>query len=91
MPPSRPRSRRAPSRLQAVGIPEAPDVGVAVDDQRFEQSPAATAANLAFVTAHAAGLEAAVESGDQADYASGFAAERAWQLAWLVERLELPA
>ena len=49
-------------------------------------TPAALAANVAFVTAHAAG-RAAVDAGEEADYDGGFAAERAWQLAWLHERL----
>lgn len=70
--------------------PEAPDLRVAVSDPTPDQTPGATAANLAFVAAHTAGLEAAVDSGDQASYASGFAAERAWQVSWLVERLDLP-
>lgn len=52
------------------------------------QTPGATATNLAFVVAHAAGQAAASDGGDTA-YATGFADERAWQLAWLVERLGL--
>jgi hypothetical protein len=56
-----------------------------------DQSPGATAANLAFVVAHAAGREALVASGDESAYARGFAAERAWQVEWLRERLGLDA
>ena len=52
------------------------------------QTPGATAANLGFVVAYSAGREAADERGDDA-YAAGFAAERKWQLAWLVDRLGL--
>lgn len=52
------------------------------------QTPAATAANLAFVVAHGAG-RAAASGGDEDAYATGFAAERAWQLTWLRERLGL--
>lgn len=52
------------------------------------QSPGATAANLAFVVAHVAGRERAAAQGDDA-YDAAFAAERAWQLAWLTDRLAL--
>lgn len=45
-------------------------------------TPGAIAANVSFVSAHAAGVAAA-------DYEAAFAAERAWQLAWLADRLEL--
>lgn len=55
-----------------------------------EQTPAAIAANLAFVVAHTAGREA-VSDGAGADYEDGFEAEREWQLAWLTERLALRA
>lgn len=55
------------------------------------QSPAAIAANVAFVVAHTAGSDAAEASGVQDAYASGFGAERAWQLVWLTERLGLDA
>lgn len=50
-------------------------------------TPGAIAANLAFVVAHAAGREAVAASGSDAAYDEGFAAERAWQLAWLTGRL----
>lgn len=53
------------------------------------QAPAATAANVAYVVAHTAGRDAVGEAGDEDAYAAGFAAERAWQLAWLTERLAL--
>jgi hypothetical protein len=53
------------------------------------QTPGATAANLGFVTAHSGGVERADADGDGA-YDAGFAAERAWQLDWLVEQLSLP-
>ena len=52
------------------------------------QTRGAVAANLAFVVAHAAGREAAAMGGED-DYAVGVAAERAWQLGWLAERLDL--
>lgn len=55
---------------------------------RPTQSPGATAANLGFVVAHAAGREAASTGGEEA-YASGFAAERRWQARWLADRLAL--
>lgn len=54
-----------------------------------EQPPAATAANVAYVVAHAAGREEVAEVGDESAHAAGFAAERAWQLAWLRSRLGL--
>ncbi len=53
-----------------------------------DQTPGATAANLAFVVAHTAGREA-VTDGTEADYDRGFEAERERQLAWLTERLGL--
>ena len=52
------------------------------------QKPATTAANLGFVVAHGAGLEAADEHGPGA-YDAGFAAERSAQAAWLAERVGL--
>ena len=54
------------------------------------QTPGDTAAGLAGHAAITAGLEAADERGGGA-YAEGFAVERAWQRAWLVERLGLGA
>jgi hypothetical protein len=56
--------------------------------RRTAQPAAVTAANLGFVVAHGAGVEAADEHGSDA-YASGVRDERAWQAAWLVRRLEL--
>ena len=53
------------------------------------QSPSATAANLGFVAAHAAGSAALERSGDPAAYQSAFDAEREWQLDWLTDRLGL--
>lgn len=53
------------------------------------QSPSATAANLGFVIAHAAGSAAAERSGDPAAYQAGFDDARAWQLDWLTKRLGL--
>ena len=69
--------------------PETWDLAVALAEPAPVQTPAATAANLAFVVAHAAGLDAVAEGGDEAAYASGFATERAWQLGWLTEKLGL--
>jgi hypothetical protein len=66
--------------------PESWDGRPAAD--RAAQSPGATAANLGFVVAHAAGREAASAGGEEA-YISGFAAERRWQARWLVDRLAL--
>ena len=51
------------------------------------QSPSATAANLGFVVAHAAGSAAVERSGDPAAYQPAFDGERAWQLEWLTGRL----
>lgn len=45
------------------------------------QTPGAVAANAAFVAAHAAGRAAVAASSDERAYGTGFAAERAWQLA----------
>lgn len=53
------------------------------------QSPSATAANLGFVVAHAAGSAAAERSLDPAAYQAAFDNERAWQIDWLTERLGL--
>ena len=46
------------------------------------QTPGATAANAATVSAHAAGRAEVAASSDEGAYGSAFAAERAWQLAW---------
>lgn len=54
------------------------------------QSPSATAANLGFVVAHAAGREAADDSAAPDAYEHGFASERQWQVEWLRSRLGLP-
>ena len=51
------------------------------------ETPGAIAANLGFVVAHAAGREAVAATGSEAAYGGGLAAERQWQLGWLVERL----
>jgi hypothetical protein len=53
------------------------------------QPAAVTAANLGFVVAHCAGLEASDERGPEA-YPAGVAAERAWQATMLATRLGLP-
>jgi hypothetical protein len=66
--------RLASGRRPDAPLDEEPDV---------EQAPAATAANVAYVVAHAVGTAA----GD--GYAEAFAAERAWQLDWLRGRLGL--
>lgn len=57
-----------------------------VAEEAIVQTPAATAANAAFVSAHAAGRVARAEHGDDA-YDAGYAAERARQLDWLRKRL----
>ena len=67
--------------------PDTWDLAVALAEPAPAQTPAATAANLAFVVAHVAGIDSVAETGDAAAYASGFAAERAWQLSWLEDRL----
>ena len=54
-------------------------------------TPAAIAANLGFVVAHAAGCAASEAAGDPAAYDQGFQAERTRQSAWLAERLRLAA
>lgn len=54
------------------------------------QSPTATAANLGFVSALAAGSAAAAETPRDPDaYQAAFASERAWQVAWLADKLGL--
>ena len=53
------------------------------------QTPGGVAANLGFVVAHTAGREAVAEAGTEDAYGGGFAEERAWQLAWLTDRLAL--
>lgn len=52
-------------------------------------SAAAIAANLGFVSAHAAGRAAVLASANEASYAPAFDAERADQLAWLLRQLGL--
>jgi hypothetical protein len=69
--------------------PDSWELGVALAEPAPAQTPAAMAANLSFVSAHVGGLDAVTETGDEAAYASGFAAERAWQLSWLKDRLSL--
>lgn len=56
-----------------------------------EQTPGAVAANLGYVTAHAAGRDAVAAAGSEDAYPDGVAAERAWQLGWLSERCGLGA
>jgi hypothetical protein len=79
----------SPAALARGRRPETWDLERALAEDAPSQTPAATAANLGFVVAHAAGREAVAAAGDEAAYADGFAAERAWQLAWWVERLAL--
>ena len=50
-------------------------------------TPAAIAANLAFVAAHMAGRDAVAAGGADTAYDAAFADERRWQLTWLDERL----
>jgi hypothetical protein len=69
--------------------PETWDLAVALAEPAPAQTPAATAANLGFVVAHATAADAVAESGDEASYGAAFAAERAWQLDWLRRRLPL--
>ncbi len=69
--------------------PDTWELGVALAEPAPQQPPAATAANLAYVVAHVAGLDLVGETGDESAYASGFAAERARQVKWLVETLGL--
>lgn len=71
--------------------PDTWDLAVALAEPAPAQTPAATAANLGFVVAHVAAVDAAAEAGDESVYATGFARERAWQLHWLKERLGLRA
>jgi hypothetical protein len=76
-------------------------VGTGVDESTFAGVAAGLAADAAyfalhgdraqspFVAACSAGHDAAGPDGDQAAYDTGFAAERAFQSAWLTERLGL--
>jgi hypothetical protein len=71
------------------------------DDSRFEGTAGALAADTAqlaldrmipgaaFTSACSAGNIEADPAGEQADFERGFAEERAFQSAWLVQRLEL--
>jgi hypothetical protein len=73
------------------------------DDSTFEGASAALAADAAhfamsdpgpegpFVAACSAGHTEAGPGGDQADFDRGYATERAFQSAWLIERLGLAA
>jgi hypothetical protein len=69
--------------------PDTPALLLADEVDGPKQSEAATAANLAYVTAHVAGLERAGEHAADGAYEAGFADERRRQLAWLVDRLGL--
>lgn len=76
----------------AIALGRRPDewqLAVALAEPAPEKSPSAVASNVAWVVAHIAALDLIAETGDDAAYASGFAAERAWQLRWLKERLGL--
>ena len=53
------------------------------------RSASATAANLGFVVAHTAGLDAADSSAAPDAYERGFASERDWQVEWLCAKLDL--
>ena len=76
-------------------------LGADVDESTFAGGAAALAADAGhfalhglpaqapFVAACSAGHVAAGPDGDQAAYDEGYAAERAFQSAWLTERLEL--
>lgn len=52
-------------------------------------TPGGIAANLGFVAAHAVAAAQAARNLDDPGYEECFAAERRWQLAWLVDRLRL--
>jgi hypothetical protein len=67
--------------------PDTPDLGISIAEPGPMQSDAATAANLAFVVAHVAGLEHAAETPGPSSYDLGFATERERQLAWLLDAL----
>jgi hypothetical protein len=71
--------------LARGGRPEA--YGRVSSDVRI--GPSAIAANLAFVSAVAAGAIAADAAHDSGAFASGFESERAWQRRWLLGRLGL--
>jgi hypothetical protein len=64
-------------------------LSIAFADVLPPETASARAANVGWVVAHIAALDLMAETGDDAAYPSGFAAERAWQLRWLKERLEL--
>jgi len=70
------------------GTPAHVAVGLVVDaaffaDQHICHAP--------FISACAAGHAAASPAGRRADWRVGFEAERAWQSAWIADRLGLPA
>ena len=52
-------------------------------------TPGGIAANLGFVVAHAVAAAESERAGGDPDYATCFAAERAWQFAWFYDRLAL--
>lgn len=64
--------------------PDTQDLGLALAEPAPAQSPASTAANVAYVAAHVVGVAAG-----GGGYERAFAAERAEQLAWLVDALRL--
>jgi hypothetical protein len=85
----------------AATLDDLASLGGGVDDTTFSGAAAALAADAAhfalhgnpaqspFVAACSAGHAASGPSGDQAAYDAGYAAERAFQSAWLVDRLDL--
>ena len=85
----------------ATTLPELRDLVTETDDATFEGTAAALAADTAqftltgplteapFISACSAGHIEAGPGGAQADFDQGYAQERAFQSAWLIERLAL--
>jgi hypothetical protein len=88
-------------RLEAASLEELAALRPGADDSTYARCAAALAFDAArftvreslpealFVACCSAGHIAAGPDGDQATYDSGYAAERAQQSAWLIDRLQL--
>jgi hypothetical protein len=97
-------ARRLASRFKAAAtLTELRELVGETDDSTFEGTAGALAADTArfalsgpiseapFVGACSAGHTRAGDGGAQADFDQGYAEERAFQSAWLIERLRLAA
>ena len=81
-----PAAARAALAGLEPGTAEHVAVGLVVDAAHFVTAPICHAP---FISACAAGHAASARSGRRDDWRAGLVAERAWQSAWIADRLEL--